>query len=332
MENITLPKLLIYEPAYERLKTALDGRVTPLVLNGEGKVSRAGEIIEANQALPEMAWANRDLYKDGPVRDFMVGCLKSSDLRWFQSSAAGFEHPVFGKLIGNGVRLTNSNASAVPIAEFVVAQVLSVFHPTEARLAAQREHRWQSLDFRDVHGSTWFVYGMGHVGTAVAERARAFGAHVIGCRRTPVGNEPVSEMLSSEAYLDGVRRADVVVMTASLNQHNKHIVNQAFIEALRESSVFVNIGRGGLVDEPVLLAGLDAGCPQWAILDVFDQEPLPDDSPLWDHPKVRLTAHCAGASLGTGRRGDEIFLENLGRYLNDEPLLLQVNKSETVDT
>ncbi|NKC12633.1 MAG: hypothetical protein GKR94_10660 [Gammaproteobacteria bacterium] len=323
-------ELLIYAPAYERLKARISDRVKALVMQADGSVTRDGTVLEREQIKPAIAWANRDLYNQGPVRDFMVACLKSSALTWFQSSAAGFEHPVFAKLHSNGVTLTNSNASAVPIAEFVFAQVLTAFHPTVARRQAQAEKRWETFSFKDVHNSRWLIYGLGHVGHALALRARAFGAHVTGCRRTPTGAEPVDAMVAENSLSKAVHDADVVVLSAALNTGNRHIVNQDFIQAMSEDTILVNIGRGGLVDENALLAGLDEGRPSIAILDVFAEEPLPSAHPFWHHPKVRITAHCAGYSEGSSVRGEQIFLHNLERYLSGQALTMQVTEPETV--
>jgi phosphoglycerate dehydrogenase-like enzyme len=329
MSDPEKPKLLIYIDAYTRLRDQLDPYVTSLVVHPDASVHCDGKPLESDLVLPHIAWANRDMYALGPVREFMIMCLKSRCLNWLQSSAAGFEHPVFAKIANNGVRLTNSNASAVPIAEFVLAQVMSVFHPSTERLLAQQQHRWDMLEFRDLHASTWLVYGVGNIGVEVATRARAFGARVIGCRRTPRGDEPVDEMIASSALMEHVGRADVVVLTAALNADNRHVVNAELVAAMKAKSVLVNVGRGGLVDEQALLYGLERGTPDIAILDVFEQEPLPEDSPFWAHPRVRLTAHCAGASPGTGARGDAIFLANLRRYLSAEPLMMEVKQLET---
>lgn len=318
--------LLVYKTAYERHRDTIDALANALVMDDDSVVWRGTEQVPPEQVQPRAAWANRDLYNDGPVRAFMIACLKSKALEWMQSSAAGFEAPVFGKLVGNGVALTNANASAVPIAEFVMAQVLSAFHPTAERLAAQREKRWESLDFRDVFGTTWLIYGVGHVGTEIALRAKAFGATVIGARRTPNGDEPVDEMVSLDALPDAFARADVIVLSAALNAHNQHLINADIIARMKPDSVLVNIGRGGLVDEDALLTGLDAGRPGLAILDVFETEPLPEAHPLWGHPRVRITAHCAGASPATGSRGDDIFLDNLKRFANGTPLRMQVTE------
>jgi phosphoglycerate dehydrogenase-like enzyme len=326
MPNSKSFDLLVYKTAYKRHRDTIDELSNPLVMDDDGKVWRGAEQVAPEQVQPRAAWANRDLYNEGPVRAFMVACLKSKNLQWMQSSAAGFEAPVFGKLVGNGVTLTNANASAVPIAEFVMAQVLSAFHPTVERLDAQRERRWQSLDFKDVFGTTWLIYGVGHVGTEIALRAKAFGATVIGARRTPSGDEPVDEMVSADALPSAFARADVIVLSAALNAHNQHLINADTVRVMKPGSVLVNIGRGGLVDEGALVTGLDVGRPGLAILDVFETEPLPEEHPLWAHPQVRLTAHCAGASPATGSRGEDIFLDNLQRFANGTPLRMQVTE------
>ena len=118
--------------------------------------------------------------------------------------------------------------------------------------------------------------------------------------------------------------ADVVVLACGLNASTRDLANAAFFAAMKPGAYFVNIGRGGCVDETALLAALEGDRPGLAILDVFKQEPLPSDSPLWAHPKVRITAHTSPSSMGTLRRGDELFLENLKRYAAGQKLINEV--------
>jgi len=99
------------------------------------------------------------------------------------------------------------------------------------------------------------------------------------------------------------------------------MADAAFFAAMKPGSVLVNVGRGGLVEEAALLAGLEAGAPEHALLDVFQTEPLPDDSPFWAHPKVSLTAHASAFGSGQTARNDALFLENLRRRIAGEALL-----------
>jgi phosphoglycerate dehydrogenase-like enzyme len=314
-------QVLIYEPSYariaERLTTAFPS-VEVLVMQRDGSVWLRGKEVAPDAVSISAAWANTDLYAGGPVRDFMILLLRSPTLRWVQSSAAGFDHPVFSMLVDKGVMLSNSHASAPGIAEFVLAAVLDCYQPQAARRELQSQHKWQRTAFREISGGTWLIVGMGHIGSEVAIRARAFGAHVLGVRRSPTGNEPADEMLRPNQLRDAAARADVLVVAAASNQDSLHLIDAAVLARMKPGSVLVNIARGALVDEAALLASLERGIPEHTVLDVFATEPLPSESPLWTHPRVRLSAHCAAASDGLLRRNDQLFLDNLARLVRHE--------------
>lgn len=317
-------QVLLYERSYPRIRAQLERQlpaVEPLLMGSGGTLSLAGQPIALEAARPEAAWANSDLYAGGPVREFMVACLKSQSLRFIQSSAAGFDHPVFGLLVDKGITLATSDASAVAIAEFVLAAVLNEYQPQVLRRELQNDRRWRAAQFREVAGTTWLVIGVGHIGSEVAKRARAFGARVIGVRRTPRGDEPVDRMLSPATMREVIPECDVVVLCAPANRDSQHIVDAQFLSRMKAQSLLINISRGALLDERALIASLRRGVPEYAILDVFETEPLPEDSPLWTDPRVRVSAHNAANGSGFIRRGDALFLDNLKRFANGEPLL-----------
>ncbi len=320
-------QILLYEAAYQSFEaelTAFGPDLEFVRMQSDGQLQLRARAVGPADVQAEVAWANSQLYLGGPVRDFMIHCLKSEHLRWFQSSAAGFEHPVFQSLQQNGVRLTNTNAGAVAIAEFVMARVMEAFHPVAERRAAQAATEWARLEFREISRTNWLVIGMGNIGSEIARRAQAFGADVIGVRRRPRGDEPASRVITPDALATVLGDADVIVLAAATNPQSTGMVDQAFLARLKADSVLVNIGRGALIDEAALLQSLDDGRPGRAILDVFDQEPLPSASAFWSHPRVWVTAHTAAYTAGTRRRGGEIFIDNLDRYLDGRPLEFQV--------
>jgi phosphoglycerate dehydrogenase-like enzyme len=310
-------QVLIYAPAYARIQHDFEliAGVEPLLMADDGALSLHGVPVAQEHAAPVVAWANTDLYVSAAVRDFMVFCLKSSTLRFLQSSAAGFEHPIFSLLVDKGIVLANSNASAISIAEFVLARVLDELQPNALRKQLQVERRWERTPFREIAGQTWLVVGLGNIGCEVVKRARAFGAHVIGARRAVRGDEICDRTVALDALDEVLPSCDVVVLAAPSNPQSRHVIHAARLERMKPSSILVNIARGALIDEQALLESLERGVPACAILDVFETEPLPEASPLWAHPRVRVTAHNAANSDGFIARNDTLFLRNLARFV-----------------
>lgn len=327
-------RLLIYETSFRRIAAEIAAHgpaVEPLLMSEGGEVTLAGRPVGLDEAAPEAGWANADVFFSAASRPYMTALLKSPALRWVQSGAAGFDNPVFSKFVQKGARLTTSHGQAVGIAEYVLAGVLDAFQGGPGRRAAQAAHEWKRTPFREVLGTRWLLIGFGAIGQGVAERARAFGAHVTGVRRNPAPH-PAADRIATLAELPGLLpEADVVVLCCPLTAQTRRLADAAFFAALKAGSVLVNVGRGGLVDEPALLAALDRGAPERAILDVFEAEPLPPDSPFWDHPRVALTPHSSGMSAGNAGRNDRLFLDNLARYLAGEPLLNEARPEDVLE-
>lgn len=319
-----MARLLIYEPSYRRVRAALarfGDAIEPLVVDREGAISLAGEAVSAEDAQPEIAWFSGDLYQQKAAGPFVQAMLASENLKWFHSAAAGFDHPMFQRVAAKGVRFTTSHGQAVGMAEYVLAGVLDAFQRGADRRAAQQARDWSRLVFREVMGSRWLIFGFGAIGQAVAERARAFGARIVGVRRA-VAPHPLAETIIAQAdVLAHLPDADVVVLCAPISGTTRHVADGAFFAAMKEGSVIVNVGRGALIDEAALLAALDRGRPAHAVLDVFATEPLPADSPFWAHPRVSLTSHASGNTDGEDRRNEELFVDNFVRYLDGKPLL-----------
>ncbi len=299
------------DPGAEIVALGLDGTLT---LDDRVSLDREHTGVEA-------AWATNDLYEESRLLRPFFGLVRRLDtLVWFQSQAAGYDDPIFGELIRKGVLFTKSDVHRVPIAEYVLRAALDhVQRVTEWRVA-QAERSWRRHQLGEIDGSGWVVIGLGPIGLEVARLAQAFGAWVVGVRRHPSRDEPVSEVVTPDRLFTVLPDADVVALCAPANASTAHLVDERFLARMKPGALLVNIARGSLVDEAALLRALDTGPIGAAALDVFETEPLPRDSPLWTHPKVSITPHNSATSTGQLRRQEELFFDNLARLLADEPL------------
>jgi phosphoglycerate dehydrogenase-like enzyme len=315
--------VLLTSVAHDSFGARLDGPDREwLLLQADGTLrDGSGAPVDWAEARPEVAWGTSDLFRDGaPIAAFFGGLTRLDSLRWFQSPAAGFDSPVFAQLAGRGVRVTNAHVNSVPIAEFVLRAVLDEFQRAGEWRRQAEGRRWATHDWREASGTTWLVVGVGGIGSAVAVRARAFGASVIGCRRRPSPDDPTDRTVTPDQLVSVVGAADVVVLAVPSNPGTDGLVDADLLGRMKEGSILVNVARGSLVDEDALLAALDRGTPAVAILDVFRTEPLPADHPFWAHPSVRITPHNSAGGVGRLERQAELFADNLARYQAGEQL------------
>ena len=328
-----MTRVLIYEPTYRRLEAkfaALGVDFDPVLVSDTGEVTVDGKPATADEAQPEAAWANHEVFGSPAARTFMVALLKSQALKWVQSAAAGFDNPVFGQIVQKGAKLSTSHGQALGMAEYVLWGVIDHFQHGPERRKAQAERAWRRVAFREILGSQWLIIGFGAIGQAVAQRAKGFGAKVTGVRRNQSPHELADAIAPMSAIPDLLPQADVVVLCTPLTADTRHLVDARFLAAMKPASVIVNVGRGGLVDEPALLAALDAGKPEHAVLDVFETEPLPEESPFWSHARVTLTPHASGITSGQWSRNETLFLENLKRYLSGQSVLNEADPKDVL--
>jgi len=268
----------------------------------------------------DAAWVSADLLYEGSAAAFADALLGATGLRWVQTAFAGTDHPLYRPLLERGVAVSSSHENSIAIAEYVLGAVLRAYQQPERWVEAQRAHDWAHHEFKEIYGSTWLVVGLGAIGGAVASRARSFGAHVIGVRRRVSTEFAADELISPDQLATRLGDADVVVLARPGAAAEPALVDKAFLAAMKEGSLLVNVARGSLVDSGALLVALDAGIPALAILDVFDPEPLSPSSPLWEHPRVVLTPHSSAGGLGRHRRNALLFAENLSAFARGLPL------------
>ena len=277
-----------------------------------------------------------------PEADVVLGWAVTADnfvrarrLRWVHLTAAGVGAALFPALIESDVVLTNARGlHAVAMAEHTLGLVLSFARKLHLARDAQRERRWiqrelmqEAPPFRDLAGSTLVLVGLGRVGTAVAERARALGLRVIGVRRRPADPpDPAHQQWPVERLHEALALADWVVLAAPLTERTSHLIGSAELARIKRGAVLVNLGRGALVDEPALIEALKGGALGGAALDVTAEEPLPHESALWSLPQVILTPHVSGLAPRLWERAVDQFAGNLRAYLGGAPLANVVDK------
>lgn len=316
--------------SYDRIAeraAALAPDLDIVVLEPEGGLTLRGQPFDEANLAPDIWWLSLDAFgKRGG--DYFPRLAGSPDARWVQTAFAGLDNAMFKPLARDGLTVTNSSAQAPAIAEYVTIHALSLLHPIAQQAAHQRAREWKPVNFREVGQTRWLIVGFGNIGREIAARAKAFGADIEAVRRSPSG-DGLADSVSTLADLpQRLPEADVVVLACALNDETRDLANVDFFAAMKPGAILINIGRGGLVDEDALRAGLDRDQPGHAVLDVFKTEPLPQDAWFWDHPKVRVTPHASNRGDLTGARGEELFLENLARYVRGETLRNVTNPAD----
>ena len=245
-------------------------------------------------------------------------------LRWIQATSAGIgEMLVRTGLIDSPITFTTaSGVHAGPLAEFCVMAMLAFVKDLGRLRTEQAAHRWERYCARELRGMTLGVIGLGHVGREVARMGDALGMRVIGTKRTiPADGVPhVERVLPPERSGEVIREADVLVLIVPQTPGTKRLLGEAELRSMKRGAILVNIARGGVVDEPALVAALRDGHVGGAALDVFAKEPLPSDNPLWDLPNVIVSPHSASTVAAENARLTDLFCDNLRRYIERRPL------------
>ena len=326
-------------------RAAILGEMRGTLFISDGVEARWG--AEMNSAAPDLArwvsgaetlepdYANIEaLYFSGDIfpersREFAITALKAENLRWMHTFSAGVDDAFFASLLERGVRLTTSSgAQAVPIAQTVMLYLLALSRDLPGWLEDQRQRRWNPRSIRELTGLHLGVVGLGPIGEEVARLGAAMGMKVTGLRRKPRGDEPC-QTLPMEALGELLPQVDALVIAVPLTDSTRDLMDAAAFQALKPGALFVNIARGEVVDEEALVSALRDGRLGGAGLDVFREEPLPEESPLWTMPNVLITPHSSGTSPGNNLRASEMFLHNLRAYAGGGPLLNEVGVGGT---
>lgn len=280
------------------------------------------------EAAPEAHVLMNGMMPKALFHDVFVQCR---NLQWIHSLSAGLENSLFPELVASPLPMTNSRGVfARSLAEWVITGCL-YFDKLLPRLAAQKAARnWSVFDVEELHGKTMGIVGYGRIGQLTAERARAFGMKIIALRKRPElsqGDNNIDATYTPDRLADLMAASDFVVCAAPLTPDTEGLISAPMIAAMKPSAVFLNVGRGAVVDEAALTLALQEKKIRGAALDVFATEPLPKDSPLWGLDNVLISPHCADHTATWLNDAMEFFVANFERFVNGQPLENLVDKS-----
>jgi len=258
--------------------------------------------------------------------DFAEAVRNATKLKWLFTKLAGVDGLPLTELAARNIIFTNCPGLAAPtVSEYVLLGMLSIAKGYREIVKAEMKHEWLTNPPGKVElmGSSALIVGYGSIGRMIEERLKAFGVKVTVVRRTPV---PGEHALGPDQWRERLAEFDWIILSSPATAETARMIGTAELNAMKKSAVLVNVARGSLVDQEALVKALVQRDIAGAFLDVTEPEPLPADHPLWNLENAHITMHLSGRS-----RTHEIpltaqrFLENLNRFLEDKPLLYQVN-------
>jgi len=243
-------------------------------------------------------------------------------LKWVQGKAAGVDFLDLEKLEKNNILLTNgSGIHSIPIAESVFGMLLSYARGIQTAIKNQQTKIWAKADkLMELHEKTIMIVGTGKIGVEVGRLAKAFNMKTIGVNRSGRDVDYMDQLIKQPELKEQVKQADIVVNILPHTDQTHYFFNQDIFTQMKEGTLFINVGRGPTVKTDDLIQALDDGKLAFAGLDVFETEPLPEESNLWDRKDVLITPHITGIAEHFKKRLFAIFEENLKAYLAEEEL------------
>lgn len=250
-------------------------------------------------------------------------------LKWVHALSAGVDDMLSPDFAESNIILTNSSGiHGTPIAEHVLGIMLASSRGLFTAYEQQKQRLWKSLPATDeIYEKTIAIIGLGSIGRAVAKRAKSMGMTVLATKHRQTTELFVDQLYPADEIPAAISAADYVVVTLPLTGETRNLFTLPLFQKMKSSAYFINVSRGPIVNEGDLITALDQNIIRGAALDVFQQEPLPENSPLWTTPNLFITPHSAAISPYYMDRSLKIFVENLHHFLQDENMINVVNKS-----
>ena len=317
----------------EKITISVLGNPAETVLGGLSALGGGMNLLTAKtvEDLGPEASTTKILFNWTGSQDEVIKLMAvAPDLEWIHSRYAGLDKLLFPELIASPVPLTNgSGVFSQSLGEFIIAGILYFAKDLVRMKKAQAEKRWEVFDVREIRNRTLGIVGYGDIGRAIASRAQALGMTVLGHRRLTEwreGDQFVAKIYASDQLHEMLPLCDFVAVAAPLTPSTFHMMSTAEFNAMKPEAIVMNVGRGPVIDEAAMVAALQAGTIAGACLDVFEVEPLPPDSPLWDMENVLISAHTADHTQDWLDDAVRFFVEQYGRWTRGETLKNVVDK------
>ena len=319
MTGILLSKGFVAQFGEQLRAAARAAGVTPQIIHLPDDAAQP--LPAADVAKVEVAYLTRDLRFSELYKTFGEAAKAAPNLKWVHFTSTGIDqHPFLAALRERNVRLTTSaGTNGEPVGQTAICGLLMLARGFPRWIAAQREHKWDPARGKDVprdlRGQTVIVVGLGNIGATVAKFCKSMEMKVIGVRRSPMRDgDPVDEIHTLDRLPALLPQCDWLVLACPYTRETHQLVNAGTLALMPKHAYLVNVARGAVADEQALIAALQSKQIAGAYLDVFEKEPLPADSPLWDMPNVIVSPHNASASAGNDARAAAVFSENLKLY------------------
>jgi D-2-hydroxyacid dehydrogenase (NADP+) len=252
---------------------------------------------------------------------------KARRLKWVHTLAAGVDRLLFPEFVESDIVLTNSSGvHPIPISEHVFGMMLMFSRKLHESVRNQLQKEWLRPQPQELYGKTLGIIGFGSIGERIGELGKCMGMYVIGLKKNICHTDTAHEIIPPEKLKNLLTRSDFVVISLPLTRETEYLFKFEEFQAMKDTSYLINISRGKIICEKDLIRALKNKDIAGAGLDVFEEEPLPDTSPLWEMDNVILTPHYAGSTPEYFNRAINIFCDNLTRFLKGEPLINMVDK------
>lgn len=251
-----------------------------------------------------------------------LGLDKFVNLKWIQSSYAGFNNLPVEEWKHKGILFTNAkDVFSEPIAEHVVLYILMHYKRALEVYHNQIKHHWDRLENRELSHQNICVVGIGSIGQAIQKRLKGFNVQLIGVNSNGRSVDGFDQVYPVKELKTAVAMSDVVVITLPLNEQTENLFDEDVLKCMKKDGLLINVGRGRIIDESALMEVLNHDRLGACVLDVMAVEPLPQDSPLWDTKNLLITPHNSGTGALTLERLYTIFEQNLYRYAHKQDLI-----------